>query len=205
MVLNKQIYLKIILEFNKKNISELLKLIQKYKQLTINSIIRQTLIHTQNFNYAIQLNDATTSVDFERILTEIFSSKYNNINKNLISNMYENSIFKKDIIKHELYKKFKHLFQHDLYLFKLIYYIFIVKPKLPKQQTLLQLRFALFQLELTDKNITTIKFILDKDICRISNIYIQDGIIFYYTDNPKQAKTYQDILFQIDLSNKFFN
>lgn len=193
--LGKYVYTNIIYEFNNKNINELLKLIQKYKKPVINSIIRLTIINTQNFNYAIELNDNTNSTDISNILQKIFKLNFKKIDYIKIKELYENSILKKDIINHELFKKFKHLFSHELYNYKLIcFYVFnnnLLKQIIIKQQSFTQLNYHIRIMNLNEGDIKILLKLLIENKVNTHNIYINKNIIS--VNNYKLDKTFDDI------------
>lgn len=196
----KYLYQNIIYKFNNKNKNEILKLIQIYKKPVLNSIIRLTIINTQNFKYAIELNVNTDSNQINCILEKIFSLKFNKINYIQIKTYIKILCQKKDINNHELFKKNKYLFSHDNYNFKLIYfYVFnnnlinnLIGSSQTKKQSFLQLRYNLSLLNLIqDNNNTLLKLLIENKIT-LENMIISNNIIISNEYNVSN-KTYNDI------------
>lgn len=199
--LGKRIYTEIITEFNNKNTTELLKLIQQFKKPVINSIIRQTLIKTQNFEYAIKLNDTSNSNDLKTILNEIFNTPFKRVDIYQLTELYEKSPLKKETIKNELFKKFKPLFASDLYHYKLIWFKYFNSTLINnlnggskyKQQSYSQIKFNLSILVLNQINIEYIlKLLITNKVC-IGNIYVTQSEFIITNNYSNFQKTFFDV------------
>lgn len=199
--LGKFIYSKIIYEFNTKNITVLLNLIQKYKKPVIDSIIRLTIINTQNFDYAIRLLDTTNSIEIHNILQNIFETKFKKLNYNELQKLYDKSILKKDVLNHELFKRFKHLFLKQLNEYKLIcFYVFnntlvknLIGSSTFKKQSFIQFRYNLNTLNLNQNNIDLLLKLIIEDDVSLENISIHNNNITINHLNSNHKKTYDDI------------
>ena len=208
--LGKRIYTKIITEFNNKNITELLKLIQQFKKPVINSIIRQTLIKTQNFEYAIKLNDTTNSLELKTILKKIFDTPFRHVNTRQLSELYEKSPLKKETIKNELFKKFKPLFTHNLYHYKLIWFKYFNLKLIRnlnggskyKRQSYSQIKFNLSILNLNQTNIESILKLLITNKVYVNNIYVTQNDFIITNNYSSSQKTFIDVELESKLLHK---
>ena len=178
--LGKNTYCKIITEFVNKNTNELLMLVKKYQKLAIKSIIRQTLIYTQNFDFAIRLNDVNDSDVLRELLTEIFATKFQRINIKQLIELYNKSSTIKDIKRHEIYQMFKPLFTGNLKTYNLIFFKYINSNLINNlngglkntQQTWKQIRFYLSIIHLNNNIIDSMLRIIIENKIYIDNIYI---------------------------------
>lgn len=199
--LGKNTYCKIITEFVNKNTNELLKLVKKYQKLAIKSIIRQTLIHTQNFDFAIRLNDVNDSVVLRELLTEIFATKLQRINAKQLKELYDKSSTVKDIKKHEIYQMFKPLFAGNLGTYNLIFFKYINSNLINNlngglkhtQQTWKQIRFYLSIINLNDNIIDSMLRVIIENKVYIDNIHINVNEFVITNNYTGIPKTFEDI------------
>ena len=199
--LGKNTYCKIITEFVNKNTNELLKLVQRYQKLAIKSIIRQTLIHTQNFDFAIRLNDVDDSDVLRELLTEIFATKFQRINTKQLRELYNKSSTIKDIKKHEIYRLFKPLFVGNLETYNLIFFKYINSNLINNlngglkytQQTWKQIHFYLSIINLNDNIIDSMLRVIIENKVYIDNVYININEFVITNNYTGIPKTFEDI------------
>lgn len=208
--LGKNTYCKIITEFVNKNTNELLKLVKKYQKLAIKSIIRQTLIHTQNFDFAIRLNDVNDSVVLKELLTEIFAKKFQRINTKQLRELYNKSSTIKDMKKHEIYRMFKPLFAGNLETYNLIFFKYINSNLINNlngglkhtQQTWKQIHFYLSIINLNDNIINSMLRVIIENKAYIDNIHINVNEFVITNNYTGIPKTFEDIELESILLHK---
>ena len=107
MKLTKNEYLDIIKTYHSRNTESLLSFFKKYPPNMVKKcIIKQIIKTTNDFNLAIELDDATTEIKLKCALMKAEVKDFMKVNEEEMINKYEKSLLKKDILKDELYLRY---------------------------------------------------------------------------------------------------
>ena len=193
MKLTKNEYLDIIKTYHSRNTESLLSFFKKYPPNMVKKcLIKQIIKTTNDFNLAIELDDATTEIKLKCALMKAEVKDFMKVNEEEMINKYEKSLLKNDILKDELYLRFKPLFTSQIKLYRAYYFHFVFNIEIPilngiryKKQDFEDIVFSLSVYN--DLEYLTKLFLMDKVN---SNLYFgRDNIIIKSDSLPKKITT----------------
>lgn len=209
MRLTKDEYIDIIRTYRSKKTDALLHFFTKYPpNIVKNCLIKQIIKTTNDFNLAVELSDAKNEVNLKCVFMKLEGKKFKNVDEEALVKKYEASDLKNDIIKDELYLKFKPLFKSKVKLYRSYYFHFVFNLELPlkhnivnyKKQDFDEIAFVLSIYN--DISYLTRLFLLDK---ANSNLYFTRNKIIIKSDKLLDKRKVLDtqieaIIFQKILS-----
>ena len=197
MKLSKEVNAEIKRCFYTRDVKTLLTYFKKYPpNMLKGNISRLIIINTQDFELALEIFDSKTELDLKKGLLKLEQMKDNNYDEEDLLKKYNASYFKRDILKDELYLKFKHLFHSKLKIYKAYYFQYLFQNKINKKrkeefkpQRIDEIKFNLTLFD--DLNLLAKLMLFD--IVKSKNLFFGPSKISIKNDKRIYEKTVDDL------------